>query len=72
MTAEWDTIQEFLTKIGELKDREYYSDALRMVKDVIDDIHEIDHRMDQKIANTLFKSSSGYEDIQKFMRKLRT
>lgn len=71
MTAVWDIIQEFLTRIGELKEPEYYRDALRMVKDVIDDIHEVDHSMDQKIANTLFRSSSGYKDIQKFMRKLK-
>lgn len=71
MTAEWDTIQAFLTKIGELKDSEYYRDALRMVRDVIDDIHEIDHKMDQKIANTLFRSSRSYKDIQEFMRKSR-
>lgn len=72
MTAVWDIIQEFLTKIGELKDPEYYSDCLRFMKDIISDIHDIDHNLDEKVSNTLFKSSRSYADIEKFLRKLNT
>lgn len=71
MTAVWDIIQEFLTKIGTLKDPEYYSDALRYVKDLIGDIHEIDHDIDERISNNLFKTSRAYDDIEKFLRKLK-
>lgn len=71
MTAVWDLIQEFLTKIGELKDPEYYKDALRFVKDLIGDIHDIDHRMDKKVSGILFINSRAYKDIQKFMRRAK-
>lgn len=70
MTAEWDIVQQFLTKIGELKDPEYYKDALRFMKALISDIHDIDHRMDQKVSNTLFKQRS-LKDIEDFMRRAK-
>lgn len=70
MTAVWDIVQEFLTKIGELKDPEYYGDALRYMKALIGDIHDIDHKMDQKISNTLWKNRS-LKDIEEFMRRVK-
>ena len=70
MTAEWDIVQQFLTKIGELKDSEYYKDALRYMKALISDIHDIDHRMDHRMSNVLFKQRS-LKDIEEFMRRVK-
>jgi len=70
LTAEWDIVQQFLTKIGELKDPEYYSDALRFMKALISDIHDIDHRMDQRVSNALFKQRS-LKDIEDFMKRVK-
>jgi len=70
LTAEWDIVQQFLTKIGELEDPEYYKDALRFMKALISDIHDIDHRMDQKVSNILFKQRS-LKDIEDFMRRAK-
>ncbi len=70
MTAEWDIVQQFLTKIGELKDPEYYKDALRFMKALISDIHDIDHRMDQRVSNILFKQRS-LKDIEDFMKRVK-
>jgi len=70
MTAVWDIVQSFLTKVGELKDPEYYEDALQFVKAIISSIHDIDHAQDERISKSVGRTR-GFKDIEKFMKKVK-
>ncbi len=70
MTAVWDIIQTFLTKIGELKDPDYYKDTLQYMKALVDDIHSIDHSQGQRISKSISRECS-FKDIEEFMRKVK-
>ena len=70
MTAVWDIVQSFLTKVGELKDPEYYEDALRFVKAIISSIHDIDHAQDERVSRSVGRTR-GFKDIEEFMKKVK-
>lgn len=70
MTAIWDIVQQFLTKIGELKDPDYYKDALEFMKRLIGDIHDVDHIQGERISKAI-ALERGFKDIEEFMRRVK-
>lgn len=70
MTAVWDIVQKFLTKIGELEDPEYYKDVLRYMKALIGDIHDVDHIQGERISKAIALERS-FKDIEEFMRRVK-
>lgn len=70
MTATWDEVAGFIARIGTLKDPEYYGDVLRYLQDVFGDIHDIDHRMDQRISRAL-EGQRSMKALREFNRKIK-
>lgn len=70
MTAVWDIVQRFLTGIGEVKDPDYYKDALEFMKTLIRDIHTVDHAQNERISK-LIARERGFKDIEKVVKRLK-
>ncbi len=70
MTAEWDIVQTFLTGIGEVKDPDFYKDALEFMKRLVSDIHTADHDLGEKIAKAIAKER-GFKDIEKVVKRMK-
>lgn len=63
MTETWDSVQEFLGYLSELDDPSLFKTGIQMVVDLVSSIHDIDHRLDQRIARAV--------DITGAMKRIR-
>lgn len=70
MTEVWDTVQEFLGYLSEVDDPELFKTGVQMVADLVSSIHDIDHRLDQKIARAV-DITGAMKRIRDFNKKVR-
>lgn len=70
MTATWDEIRGFIARIATLKDPEYYGDVLRYLQDIFEDIHDMDHRMDEGISKAL-ELERSMKALREFNRRIK-
>jgi len=70
MTEVWDSVQEFLGYLKEVKEPDLFGTGIQMVSDLVSSIHDIDHRLDQKIARAVDKTED-MRRIREFNNQIR-
>ena len=70
MTSTWDVLQEFLGLVRHIKDPELYGTVCDLLVRVFGDIHDIDHRLDEKLSKQLYEARS-FKTLRELTAQMR-